>query len=81
MIYLCVQFAFQNDNFLFYVFEFASGGMLFHHLVSVSMCVCDDSYSNMQREEGRFGEVRARFYFGEIILSLEYLHEFGIIFR
>lgn len=35
----------------------------------------------MQREEGRFGEVRARFYFGEIILALEYLHEFGIIFR
>jgi len=28
------QFAFQNDNYLFYVFEFAAGGMLFYHLVS-----------------------------------------------
>ena len=30
-----VQYAFQNDDYLFYVFEFAAGGMLFHHLVSI----------------------------------------------
>lgn len=60
-----LQYAFQNDDFLFYVFEFAAGGMLFYHL----------------KQEGRFMEPRARFYFGEIILALEYLHGFGIIFR
>ena len=40
-IVLCIpsllQFAFQNDDCLFYVFEFAAGGMLFYHLVSITM--------------------------------------------
>ena len=31
-----VQYAFQIDDYLFYVFEFAAGGMLFHHLVSTA---------------------------------------------
>lgn len=35
LLYL-VQYAFQNDDYLFYVFEFAAGGMLFHHLVSTA---------------------------------------------
>ncbi|XP_019852698.1 PREDICTED: cAMP-dependent protein kinase catalytic subunit alpha-like [Amphimedon queenslandica] len=60
-----LQFSFQNSEFLFYVFEFAAGGMLFYHL----------------KEEGRFTEARARFYIGEIVLALEYLHGLGIIFR
>ena len=37
---LLSQYAFQNDNYIFYVFEFAAGGMLFYHLVSlVPSCV------------------------------------------
>ena len=59
------QYGFQNDDYLFYVFEFAAGGMLFYHL----------------RQEGRLTEPRARFYFGEIVLALDYLHSFGIVFR
>ena len=35
-----VQYAFQNDDYLFYVFEFAAGGMLFHHLVSIDHVTC-----------------------------------------
>lgn len=35
----------------------------------------------LQRQEGKFSEHRARFYFGEIILALDYLHSFGIVFR
>ena len=35
----------------------------------------------LQKQEGRFFEPRARFYFGEIILAMDYLHSFGIIFR
>ena len=35
----------------------------------------------MQRQEGKFSEHRARFYFGEIVLALDYLHSFGIVFR
>jgi serine/threonine protein kinase len=62
---ISLKFAFQDDYFLFYVLEYAAGGMLFYHL----------------REEGRFPEPKARFYIGEIILALEYLHSLGIIFR
>ena len=29
----------------------------------------------------KFSEQRARFYFGEIVLALDYLHSFGIVFR
>jgi hypothetical protein len=29
------QFAFQDDYFLFYVLEYAAGGMLFYHLVRI----------------------------------------------
>ena len=36
---------------------------------------------SLQRQEGKFSEHRARFYFGEIILALDYLHSFGIVFR
>ena len=39
------------------------------------------SSSLLQRKDGRFSEPRARFYFGEIVLALDYLHSFGIIFR
>lgn len=34
-----------------------------------------------QGKEGKFSEPRARFYFGEIVLALDYLHSLGIIFR
>lgn len=39
------------------------------------------SFCHMQRQAGKFSEPRARFYFGEIILALDYLHSFGIVFR
>ena len=43
------------------------------NLVSLNACV--------QRQEGKFTEPRARFYLGEIVLALNYLHGFSIIFR
>ena len=45
------------------------------NLVSLNACVC------VQRQEGKFTEPRARFYLGEIVLALNYLHAFSIIFR
>ena len=62
---ISIQFAFQTETDLFYVLDFAAGGMLLYHL----------------RQETRFSEPKARFYFGEIVLAIEYLHSLGVIFR
>jgi serum/glucocorticoid-regulated kinase 2 len=45
--------------------RFVNGGELFHHL---------------QRER-RFDEERSRFYAAELLLALEHLHEFNVIYR
>ena len=42
----------------------------------VCVCVC-----MVQKQECKFAEPRARFYLGEIVLALNYLHGFNIIFR
>jgi serine/threonine protein kinase len=47
------------------VLDFCPGGELFFHL----------------RRLGRFNEEQARFYFSEITLAMEYLHNNGIIYR
>lgn len=60
--------------------------MIFYHLVGIwysavcSLCILY-TVCLVQRRDGRFDEPRARFYIGEIILALEYLHSLGIIFR
>jgi serine/threonine protein kinase len=47
-------------------FTFAvNGGELFHHL----------------QREGRFDEVRSRFYAAELLLALEHLHSLEIVYR
>ena len=43
---LCLQSSFQDDNFLFYVFYFAAGGMLFYHLVSHLSLACLDTITS-----------------------------------
>ena len=52
-------------KFLYLVLEFEAGGSLFFHL-------------NKHR---RFTENEVRFYAAEIILALEYLHSYDIIYR
>ena len=49
-------------------------------LSSLCMHVCVCLYL-AQSEAGKFSEAKSRFYFGEIILALEYLHGFEIVFR
>lgn len=50
---------------LHFILEFCPGGELFYHLGNL----------------GRFTEDQARFYFAEVVLALEYLHENKVVFR
>eukprot|EP01061_Rhynchopus_euleeides_P010769 TRINITY_DN2034_c0_g2_i2.p1 TRINITY_DN2034_c0_g2~~TRINITY_DN2034_c0_g2_i2.p1 ORF type:complete len:398 (+),score=109.62 TRINITY_DN2034_c0_g2_i2:370-1563(+) len=60
-----MRYAFQTQEKLYLVMNFANGGELFSHL----------------KKEKRFSEERARFYAAEIALGLQYLHDQGIIYR
>lgn len=57
--------SFQNERYIYMLFEFVSGGELFGRL----------------RKEGRFSEDVALFYSTEILLALRYLHQNNIIYR
>ncbi|KAH8830237.1 Pkinase-domain-containing protein [Flagelloscypha sp. PMI_526] len=60
-----LKFSFQTDTDLYLVTDFKSGGELFWHL----------------QRETRFQEDRARFYVAELILALEHLHKYDIVYR
>ncbi|KAH9006919.1 serine/threonine protein kinase [Lactarius hatsudake] len=59
------KFSFQTDTNLCLVMDFKSGGELFWHL----------------QKETRFSEERARFYIAELVLALEHLHKYDIVYR
>lgn len=58
-------FAFQSETKIFLVMEFLSGGELFFHL----------------RKRGLILEREIRFYLGELILAIEFLHLRGVVHR
>ncbi|EIN10280.1 Pkinase-domain-containing protein [Punctularia strigosozonata HHB-11173 SS5] len=60
-----LKFSFQTEVDLYLVTDFKSGGELFWHL----------------QRETRFSEERARFYIAELILALEHLHKYDIVYR
>ncbi|TDL29417.1 kinase-like protein [Rickenella mellea] len=60
-----LKFSFQTDTDLYLVTDFKSGGELFWHL----------------QKETRFTEERARFYIAELVLALEHLHKYDIVYR
>jgi len=60
-----LHYAFQTDQKLFLVLDYAAGGELFFHL----------------SKAGRFTEDRTRFYIAEIVLAIDYLHSKDIIYR
>ncbi|ORX37101.1 kinase-like domain-containing protein [Kockovaella imperatae] len=60
-----LKFSFQTEKELYFVTDYKCGGELFWHL----------------QKEGRFNEDRARFYIAELILALEHLHKYDIVYR
>ncbi|KAJ3841543.1 kinase-like protein [Lentinula raphanica] len=60
-----LKFSFQTEHDLYLVTDFKSGGELFWHL----------------QRETRFSEERARFYVAELVLALEHLHKYDIVYR
>ncbi|BEI86593.1 hypothetical protein CcaverHIS002_0608800 [Cutaneotrichosporon cavernicola] len=60
-----LKFSFQSKEKLYLVLAFVNGGELFHHL----------------QREGKFNETRSRFYAAELLLALEHLHGFNVVYR
>jgi serine/threonine protein kinase SCH9 len=60
-----LKFSFQTETYLYLVTDFKSGGELFWHL----------------QKETKFSEERARFYIAELVLALEHLHKYDIVYR
>ncbi|KAJ5785563.1 uncharacterized protein N7503_010775 [Penicillium pulvis] len=60
-----LKFSFQTPSDLYLVTDYMSGGELFWHL----------------QREGRFQEARAKFYIAELILALQHLHDYDIVYR
>jgi serine/threonine protein kinase len=60
-----LKFSFQTETDLFLITDFKSGGELFWHL----------------QRETKFTEERARFYVAELVLALEHLHKYDIVYR
>ena len=60
-----LKFSFQTPTDLYLVTGFMSGGELFYHL----------------QKEGSFDEGRAKLYISELILALQHLHRYDIVYR
>ncbi len=58
-----LKFSFQTPEKLYFCLDFVNGGELFHHL----------------QNEGRFNEIRSKYYAAELVLALECLHKYNII--
>ncbi|KAJ3042465.1 hypothetical protein HDV00_007235 [Rhizophlyctis rosea] len=60
-----LKFSFQTPEKLYLVLDYMNGGELFYHL----------------QKETAFSEERAKFYTCELILALEHLHKYNVIYR
>lgn len=60
-----LSYAFQSKEYLHFVVDFCSGGELFY----------------MLQQRQRFTESEARFYFAEMLLGLEYIHDQNVLYR
>jgi len=59
------MYAYQTDNKLYLILEFAAGGELFTYMAT----------------EGMFMEDTAKIFLAELVLAIEHVHSLGIIYR
>jgi serine/threonine protein kinase len=94
---LGLKFSFQSPGELFLVMDYKSGGVrhffltlslsLNYTIKKIVLIITLQKNSIMQelfhhlQKEGRFTEERARFYTAEIVLALEHLHMYNIVYR
>lgn len=62
---LDLHYAFQTPSHLYFIIDLVNGGDLFYHI----------------KKKGNLGEKEARFFGGQLILALEYLHSRNVIYR
>ncbi|KAJ3267786.1 hypothetical protein HK104_005619 [Borealophlyctis nickersoniae] len=60
-----LKFSFQTPEKLYLVLDYMNGGELFYHL----------------QKETAFSEERAKFYTCELVLALEHLHKYNVVYR
>lgn len=60
-----LKFSFQTPAKLYLVLDYMNGGELFYHL----------------QKETAFSEERAKFYTAELVLALDHLHKYNVIYR
>jgi len=60
-----LHFAFQTKDKLYMILDYINGGELFYHL----------------KKEGRFPEIRVKFYAAEIVCAMAHLHSLQIVYR
>ncbi|KAJ3060640.1 hypothetical protein HK102_009415, partial [Quaeritorhiza haematococci] len=60
-----LKFSFQTPEKLYLVLDYMNGGELFYHL----------------QKETAFSESRAKFYTCELVLALQHLHKYNIVYR
>jgi len=68
---LHLTYSFHNERSLFLIFDMCSGGDLKYHLHS-------ESKDNVPKG---FDSERAQFYAAEVLLGLEHIHSFNIVYR
>ncbi|KAI9014130.1 kinase-like domain-containing protein [Hyaloraphidium curvatum] len=60
-----LKFSFQTSAKLYLVLDYMNGGELFYHL----------------QKETAFSEERAKFYTAELVLALDHLHKYNVVYR
>ncbi|KAG8885041.1 hypothetical protein FRB98_002041 [Tulasnella sp. 332] len=74
-----LKFSFQSPAKLYFVLAFVNGGELFHHLQREQASATPLRFLRLHLI--RFNEERSRFYAAELLLALEHLHDFNVVYR